>query len=141
MVGNNANLDILQLGLHLTGTTEVSTILAKYPHWDRALHCLKLPALLKDGLAVHNHIDHINPALWHSNVKVSQVVLQTCWKLGRLQIEKEFPFFASILCAATDSSFNIFSPLGMDLVKALHNVYDCDDTVDRINALSCEGPA
>jgi hypothetical protein len=93
MVGNNANLDILQLGLHLTGTTEVSTILAKYPHWDRALCCLKLPALSKDGLAVHDHIDHINPALWHSNVKVSQVVLQTCWKLGRLQIEKEFPFF------------------------------------------------
>jgi hypothetical protein len=33
MVGNDANLDILQLGQHLTGTTEVSTILAKYPHW------------------------------------------------------------------------------------------------------------
>jgi hypothetical protein len=29
----------------------------------------------------------------------------------------------------------------MDLVKALHNVHDCDDTVDGINALSCEGPA
>ena len=36
MVGNDANLDLLQLGLRLTGTTEVSTILAKYPHWDRA---------------------------------------------------------------------------------------------------------
>jgi hypothetical protein len=39
MVGNDANLDLLQLGLRLTGTTltgttEVSTILAKYPHWD-----------------------------------------------------------------------------------------------------------
>lgn len=36
MVGNDANLDLLQLSLHLTGTTEVSTIFAKYPHWDRA---------------------------------------------------------------------------------------------------------
>ena len=34
MVGNDANLDLLQLDLRLTGTTEVSTILAKYPHWD-----------------------------------------------------------------------------------------------------------
>ena len=32
MVGNDANLDILQLGQRLIGTTEVSTILAKYPH-------------------------------------------------------------------------------------------------------------
>jgi hypothetical protein len=45
MVGNDANLDLLQLSLHLTGTTEVSTILAKYPHWDRApsfLHYQKM---------------------------------------------------------------------------------------------------
>lgn len=31
MVGNNTNLDVLQLGLRLTGTTEVSMILVKYP--------------------------------------------------------------------------------------------------------------
>ena len=34
MVGNDANLDLLQLSLRLTGTTEASTILAKYPQWD-----------------------------------------------------------------------------------------------------------
>ncbi|KAF8220310.1 hypothetical protein L208DRAFT_1334531, partial [Tricholoma matsutake] len=34
MVGNDTNLDILQLICHLAGTTEVSNILAKYPHWD-----------------------------------------------------------------------------------------------------------
>lgn len=141
MVGNDANLDVLQLGLRLTGTTEVSTILAKYPHWDRAPRRLKLPALSKDGLAIHDHIDHINPASWRGNVNVSQVVLQTCWKLGRLQIEEEFPFFTSILCAATDSSFDIFSPLGTDLVKATRDIHDYDDTMDGVNALSREGPA
>jgi hypothetical protein len=36
MVGNNTNLDLLQLGLYLTGMTEVSMILAKYPHWNKA---------------------------------------------------------------------------------------------------------
>lgn len=93
MVGNDANLDLLQLGLRLTGTTEVSTILAKYPHWDRAPRRLKLPALSKDGLVVHAHIDHINPASWRGNVKVSRVVLQTCWKLGRLSLQI---FFVSL---------------------------------------------
>ena len=34
MVGNDANLDVLQLDLCLTGTTEVLTILTKYPHWE-----------------------------------------------------------------------------------------------------------
>ena len=36
MVGSDANLDILQLISCLAGTTEVSNILAKYPHWDRS---------------------------------------------------------------------------------------------------------
>lgn len=35
MVGNDANLDFLQLVSWITGTTEVSNILAKYPQWDR----------------------------------------------------------------------------------------------------------
>ena len=35
MVGNDANLDILQLVSRLSGTTEVANILAKYPQWDR----------------------------------------------------------------------------------------------------------
>jgi hypothetical protein len=36
MVGNNANLDVLQLALHVTATTEVSNILAKHPEWDKS---------------------------------------------------------------------------------------------------------
>jgi hypothetical protein len=34
MVGNDTNLDILQLISRLSGTTEVTNILAKYPQWD-----------------------------------------------------------------------------------------------------------
>jgi hypothetical protein len=45
MVGNDANLDILQLVSRLAGTTEVSNILAKYPQWDRSPCRLKLPAM------------------------------------------------------------------------------------------------
>jgi hypothetical protein len=35
MVGNDANLDILQLVLHVTATTEVSNILVNHPEWDK----------------------------------------------------------------------------------------------------------
>jgi hypothetical protein len=35
MVGNDANLDILQLGDRITNTMEVSAIFAKYPWWDK----------------------------------------------------------------------------------------------------------
>jgi hypothetical protein len=74
MVGNDANLDLLQLGLRLTGTTEVSTILAKYPHWDRAPRRLKLPALSKDGLVVHAQV-----ALRHGVVMSKS--LELCFRL------------------------------------------------------------
>jgi hypothetical protein len=130
MVGNDANLDLLQLCHRLTGTTEVSTILAKYPQWDRAPRRLKLPALSKDGLMiVHAHADHINPASWRGNVKVSHVILQTCWKLGRLQIEEDFPSLSSILRSITESSFDILSPLGKDLITTPRRPDDHDDTL------------
>ena len=132
MVGNDANLDLLQLGLRLTGTTEVSTVLAKYPHWDRAPRRLKLPAISRDGLTIHEHVDHVNPASWRGNVKVSQVILQTCWKLGRRKVEEDFPFLIHTLRVATEQSFNLFSPLGEDLVKGPRDADDYDDTLEGI---------
>ena len=129
MVGNDANLDMLQLGHHLTGTTEVSTILAKHPDWDRAPRHLKLPSLSKDGVIINNHVDHINPGSWRGNVKVSDIVLQTCWKLGRHMMETEFPFLEPVLQSITHS-LDIFSPLGIDLIKGSHALDDLDDTLD-----------
>jgi hypothetical protein len=38
MVGNDTNLNVLQLALCVTATTEVSNILAKYPEWDNGPH-------------------------------------------------------------------------------------------------------
>jgi len=96
------------------------------PRW------LKLPALSQGGFTVHKHVDHINPTSWRSNVKVSQVVLQTCWKLGCLWIEEDFPFLAGILCTTTMHSFNMFSPLGKDLVKGPRDADDYDDTLEGI---------
>lgn len=82
MTGNDANLNVLQLGQCLTITTEVSTILAQYPHWDYVLHHLHLSALTKDSLAINRGVYHIGPMSWLCDVQVSKVVLQTSWKMG-----------------------------------------------------------
>ena len=130
MVGNDANLDILQLGQCLTGTTEVSTILAKYPHWDRAPRRLKLPVVSQDGSVVHKGVDHIGPSTWVGNVFVANVILQTCWRLGREESEKDFPVIAPILESIIQPGRDIFSPLGKDLVKAPRADDDIDNTYD-----------
>jgi hypothetical protein len=46
-------------------------------------------------------------------------------------IEEDFPFLADILCFAKESSFDIFSPLGKDLITTLRDEDDYDDTVDN----------
>ena len=54
MVGNDTNLDILQLVSHLSGTTEVANILAKYPQWDRSPRRLKLPAMSRESTSSYH---------------------------------------------------------------------------------------
>ncbi|KAF8219241.1 hypothetical protein L208DRAFT_1342015 [Tricholoma matsutake] len=89
MVGNDANLDILQLISRLACTTEVSNILAKYPHWDRAPRHLKLYAILCESKAIPDSADHIKPAAWQGNSKVKDVSLQTSWNQGWPIIKEE----------------------------------------------------
>ena len=61
MVGNDANLDILQLALCVTVTTEVSNILAKHPDWDKSPRHLHLSTVTKSMDIVSNSTDHISP--------------------------------------------------------------------------------
>lgn len=82
MVGNNVNLDVYQLAERLGRTIEVSNILAKYPQWDRGLHCLKLPALTQTGGKgeITSKSDHIKPGSWKGDVVPQNITLQTCWR-------------------------------------------------------------
>jgi hypothetical protein len=75
MVGNDANLDILQLVSSLSGTTEVANILAKYPQWDRSPRRLKLPAMSRESKEILDSADHIKPGFWQGNVKLKNVPL------------------------------------------------------------------
>jgi hypothetical protein len=140
MVGNDANLDLLQLSLRLTGTTEVSTILAKYPQWDRAPRRLNLPVLSKDGLNIHSSVDHLKPSSWCGDVKVANVNLQLCWKLGRQMVENEVPQLAQVFTeldiaynadTSKDAPLDIMSPLGKDLIHSQRDAGDYDDTAEE----------
>ena len=139
MVGNDTNLDLLQLSLRLTGTTEVSTILAKYPQWDRAPRRLNLPALSKDGLHIHSGVDHIKPASWRGNVKVANVNLQSCWKLGRQMIKSEVPQLAQVykeldIARSSEAPPDLMSPLGKDLIHGQRDADDYDDSAEDFDS-------
>jgi hypothetical protein len=118
MVGNDANLDILQLVSRLAGTTEVSNILAKYPHWDRSPRRLKLSALTRDSKEIPDSADHIKPASWRGNLKLKNVSLQTSWNRGRKIVEDECNALKPILQQLDQiEGVDILSPNGTLLFK------------------------
>ncbi|KAJ6538246.1 hypothetical protein B0H10DRAFT_2448843, partial [Mycena sp. CBHHK59/15] len=128
MIGNDRNLDMLQLVERITGTTEVANIFAQYPHWDRPPRRLHLPALARDSTALPNSVDHIKPGLWRGDTSVASVSPQTCWIRGRRLIEQELPALAKYFRALdTAYNVNILSPLGELIV---HKDLDVDDNED-----------
>jgi hypothetical protein len=89
MIGNDTNADILQLANRISSVTEVSKILGEHPEWDRGPRRLKLPTFDKNE-EITAKADHINPASWVGDVRVSQVLPVTCWNEGRRLIENNF---------------------------------------------------
>jgi hypothetical protein len=133
MVGNNVNVDIYQLVERLSGTTEVSNILAKYPHWDRGPRRLKLPTITRESGQLVARYDHITPALWKGDVKLSNVTLQTCWRRGRRIIEEEFPIYANLFTTMEDEeNITILSPSGQLLVNIPLPSDDVDESIEEI---------
>jgi hypothetical protein len=130
MVGNDANLDFLQLVSRITSTTEVSNILAKYPQWDRAPRRLKLPALTRETKELPDTSDHIKPGSWRGNVQVKLVSLQTSWRRGCQLAQKDCPFVLPILDALEKRGADILSPKGTLLVNSPLSVDDIDKSLD-----------
>ncbi|KAJ6527860.1 hypothetical protein DFH09DRAFT_1327969 [Mycena vulgaris] len=137
MVGNDANCDILQMLDRLRGTIEVSTILTKYPHWDRAPRRLRLPAMTREGKELSDHVD-IKPASVRGDMRVQEVTPLTCWKRGRRLVEAECPWAIEILQGLDATpGVDILSPFGQLLFDA---PLDPDDNEDEDIEVSA-GPA
>ncbi|KAJ7336224.1 hypothetical protein DFH08DRAFT_813457 [Mycena albidolilacea] len=143
MVGSNTNVDLLQLALHITGTTEVSTILALFPHWDTAPRCLKLPVLSENDIEIEQKQDHITPSSWTGDVAVKNINLRTAWIMGRKNIEGEFPALTSVLKELSDKctsgeKIDILQPFGKDIVHAERTADDVDDSVEDYQEASVD---
>ncbi|KAJ7822071.1 hypothetical protein B0H14DRAFT_3732640 [Mycena olivaceomarginata] len=128
MIGNDANLDVLQLVGRLTGTTGRQH-LGKIPTLGSCSTAsqspLILPALSRDSTQLSDKADHIKPPSWCGDVAVETVTLLTSWNRGRHLVEDEFSSltdaFRSLDAA---SNINILAPLGTLLV---HVELDPDD--------------
>lgn len=121
MVGNDTNLDILQLVLRITSTTEVSTILAKHPEWDRSPRRLCLPTVSRDLDELSNTLDHIGPRAFQHLEKLlpSGLTLATIWKRGRHFLEEKYPWITFTLQSiASIKNASILAPYGTSLVTA-----------------------
>ncbi|KAJ7114226.1 hypothetical protein C8R44DRAFT_984314 [Mycena epipterygia] len=113
MIGNDANCDLLQLKDRLRGTTEVSTILAKYPHWDRGPRRLRLPAMTREFTQLPDRVDHIKPASVRGDMRVQQATPLTCWNRGRRMIENDCPWAVDILKTLDATpGIDILNPFG-----------------------------
>jgi len=136
MVGTDANSDILQLVSRLSGTTEVSNILAKYPKWDDSPRRLKLPAMSRESNEpIPDSADHIKPGSWRGNVYVKDVSLQTSWNRGRYQVEQSCEFIKSVLAKLDQKEgIDILSPSG----TMLFDIPLADDDIDE--SLECPSP-
>jgi len=134
MVGNDANLDILQLVSRLAGTTEVSNILAKYPQWDRSPRRLKLPAMSRESKEIPDSADHIKPGSWRGNVRLKDVSLQTSWNRGRRLIEQECDSLKHILLKLDSlEGVDILSPFGTLLINIPLADDDIDETLETLD--------
>ena len=121
MVGNDTNLDILQLALRITSTTEVSTILAKHPKWDRSPRRLCLPTVSKNLDELSKSLDHIGPRAYQRPDKLhpSGLTLATPWKRGRLSMEEKYPWISAILRSiSSTNNASILAPFGVSLVTS-----------------------
>jgi len=119
MVGNDTNLDTLQLALRITSTTEVSTILAKHPEWDRSPRRLCLPSVSKNLDDLSTSLDHIAPRTYRHPDKLhpSNLTLATSWKCGRHSLEAKYPWITPILQAISSTeNASILAPYGANLV-------------------------
>ena len=120
MVGNDANLDLLQLSLRITSTTEVSSILAKHPQWDKGPRRLRLPTVSKSFDELTNSVDHIGPRSYLRPEKLypSGLTLATPWKRGRYLLEDKYLWIKPILQSISSTeNASILTPYGIGLVS------------------------
>ena len=130
MIGNDTNLDILQLALRITSTTEVSTILAKHPEWDRGPCQLCLPTVSKTLDDLARTLDHMGPSAYPhpDKLRPSNLTLATPWKHRRHALEDKYSWIVSVLQSISSTKdTSILAPYGVSLVISSESLTGTDN--------------
>lgn len=132
VVGNDCNVDLLQIAERSAGVIEIADILARRPEWDKGPRRLQLPTLSREAKEIPNSADHLSPKhLRGESYKVRDVTLVTCWRKGRTMAEADFPKAAEILRQAEQGgSIDMLSPDGELLVTAPLAADDIDESTE-----------
>lgn len=97
VVGNDCNLDVLQISDRTGGLVEIADILSQRPDWDQGPRRMQIPTLSKQTGDVPEHADHLSPQYLRGNYAVANVTLLTCWRRGRARAEADYPPAIEIL--------------------------------------------
>ena len=129
MVGNDRNVDILQLGTRLSHAVECLNIFEKYPHWDHGPKCLKLPAIEDGNGDVLAKVDHINPDSWKGDVRLANVLLVTSWNDGCHMVESQYSTtgIREKLEELDRKGYNMTFPFGTDDVEDEESEEDVEE--------------
>ena len=133
MVGNDRNVDMLQLGTRLSHAVECLNIFEKYPHWDRGPKRLKLPAIEDGNGNVLAKVDHINPDSWKGDVRLASVLPVTSWNSGRQMVEFEHAItgIRAKLEELEKNGHDMTFPFGTEDIEDDKSEDSDDDTADE----------
>ncbi|KAF6746501.1 hypothetical protein DFP72DRAFT_823118 [Ephemerocybe angulata] len=135
VIGNDCNLDVLQISERAGGVIDIADILATNPDWDRGPRRMNVPTLNTSSPDVPNSADHLSPSFYkdQSKMALSKVTLQTCWRRGRALAETDYPAAIEILNAAEAAgNVDMLAPNGELLVTAPLPAEDIDESSEAL---------
>ncbi|KAF8154518.1 hypothetical protein B0H34DRAFT_809113 [Crassisporium funariophilum] len=115
MVGNDTNVDALQLTNRVDGATQCVVILERHPEWGGQARRLDLKPLDSNVGEITSKYDHLSPRSLKGNYRVSQVVLLTSWNEGRTLATQELEsarIAAPFASMEAEGGYDMFCPFG-----------------------------
>ncbi|KAG6894559.1 hypothetical protein C0992_005594 [Termitomyces sp. T32_za158] len=88
MISNDSHVDQLQLTNRIDGAVQCAKILQEHPEWGGESRRLRATPLPNTSSDVTSSYDHINPASMTGDLKVENIILQSCWQRGRRVAEE-----------------------------------------------------
>ena len=83
MIGNDTNMDQLQLTNRIDGAVKCVNILEEHPEWGSQACQLSVKPLPNDATGISSKYNYINLRSWKGDVHVANVALNGCWSSGR----------------------------------------------------------